>query len=242
MCGITGIWNFNDQAISKPMLEHFTNSLTHRGPDGNGFYIDKDANLGFGHRRLAIIDTTDTGHQPMSYGNGRYWITFNGEIYNFLELRDELKKDGYQFFTESDTEVVIAAYDRWGEDCQLHFNGMWAFAIWDKKKKKLFISRDRFGIKPLLYYSDNKHFAFASEMKAFLNLNWFPLEFDASMISTSLLDSKLVEGTEQTLLKNLHRLLGGYCLTLQQDKGLKYVVGGIHLIIWKLSLLHMKTK
>lgn len=221
MCGITGIWNLNHKPINKPMLERFTDSLTHRGPDGNGFHIDSGANLGFGHRRLSIIDTTETGHQPMSYARGRYWITFNGEIYNFLELREELKKDGYQFFTESDTEVVLAAYDRWGEECQQRFNGMWAFAIWDKKKKKLFISRDRFGIKPLLYFSDKKHFAFASEMKAFLSLNWFSLEFDEGMVTTSLLDSKLIEGTEQTLLKNLHRLLGGYCLTLQQDKGLK---------------------
>ena len=221
MCGITGIWNLNHKPINRSMLERFTDSLAHRGPDGNGFYIDSDVNLGFGHRRLAIIDTTETGHQPMSCARGRYWITFNGEIYNFLELREELKKEGYQFFTESDTEVVIAAYDRWGEDCQLRFNGMWAFAIWDKKKKKLFISRDRFGIKPLLYFSDKKYFAFASEMKAFLSLNWFSLEFDEGMVTTSLLDSKLIEGTEQALLKNVHRLLGGYCLTLQRDKKIK---------------------
>ena len=221
MCGITGIWNLNNKAINKPMLERFTNSLSHRGPDGNGFFIDDEENLGLGHRRLAIIDTTDTGRQPMSYARGRYRITFNGEIYNFLELRRELETDGYQFLTESDTEVVMAAYDKWGEDCQLHFNGMWAFAIWDKKKKKLFISRDRFGIKPLLYYSDKKHFAFASEMKAFLKLDWFPLEFDGGMVSASLSDPKWVEGTEQTLLQNLRHLLGGYCLTLQQDKKIK---------------------
>jgi hypothetical protein len=102
MCGITGIWNLNNKAISKPMLERFTDSLSHRGPDGNGFYIDADANLGLGHRRLAIIDTTNTGRQPMSYARGRYRITYNGEIYNFLELHQELGEDN--FVTNSDAE------------------------------------------------------------------------------------------------------------------------------------------
>jgi len=105
-------------------LHRFTNALSHRGPDGNGFYVDSDANIGLGHRRLAIIDITDTGRQPMSFGNGRYWIVFNGEIYNFVELNAELESNGYQFMTNSDTEVVLASYDKWGEDCQLRFNSL----------------------------------------------------------------------------------------------------------------------
>jgi asparagine synthase (glutamine-hydrolysing) len=221
MCGIAGFWNLNHEPISETILERFTDSLSHRGPDGNGFYIDSDSNLGLGHRRLAILDTTDTGRQPMPYRNKRYWITFNGEIYNFLELRDELQQHGYQFFTESDTEVVMAAYDKWGEDCQLRFNGMWAFAIWDRQKKQLFLSRDRFGVKPLMYFYDGKHFAFASEMKAFLALEWFQVEFDPEMVAAALTDHQLVEGSERTLLCGLNRLLGGYCLTLNQKGDLK---------------------
>jgi len=217
MCGIAGFWNLNHEPVSQAMLERFTNAIAHRGPDGNGFYVDSDTNLGLGHRRLAILDTTDTGRQPMSYGNGRYWITFNGEIYNFLELRDELKKLGYQFFTESDTEVVMAAYDKWGEDCQLHFNGMWAFTLWDCQEKQLFLSRDRFGVKPLMYFYDRKRFAFASEMKAFLALDWFPAEFDPEMVAAALTGHQNVEGTERCLLRDLNRLLGGYCLTINQN-------------------------
>ena len=217
MCGIAGFWNLNHEPVSRSMLERFTDSLSHRGPDGNGFYIDPDANLGLGHRRLAILDTTDTGRQPMPFGDKRYWITFNGEIYNFLELRDELQQYGYRFLTESDTEVVMAAYDKWGEDCQLRFNGMWAFAIWDRQKKQLFLSRDRFGVKPLMYFYDGKHFAFASEMKAFLALEWFQAEFDPQMVAAALTDHQLIEGSERTLLCDLKRLLGGYCLTLSQN-------------------------
>ena len=221
MCGIVGIWHLNSMAISKAMLSNFTDALAHRGPDGNGFYIDSDANLGFGHRRLAILDTTDTGRQPMTYGDGRYWITYNGEIYNFLELRNELQKHGYQFYTESDTEVVMAAYDKWGENCQSRFNGMWAFAIWDRREKQLFLSRDRFGVKPLMYFFDGNRFAFASEMKAFLALDWFQAEFDSEMVSVALTNHQLVEGTERTLLRDLQRLLGGYCLTINQKGDLK---------------------
>jgi asparagine synthase (glutamine-hydrolysing) len=216
MCGIAGIWNLNHEPVSHAMLERFTDAIAHRGPDGNGFYVDSEANLGLGHRRLAILDTSDSGKQPMSFSNGRYWIIFNGEIYNFLELRDELKQLGYPFFTESDTEVVMAAYDKWGEDCQLRFNGMWAFALWDHQEKRLFLSRDRFGVKPLMYFYAGQRFAFASEMKAFLALDFFPGEFDPEMVSASLTDSKLIEGTERCLLSNLNRLLGGYCLTIDQ--------------------------
>ncbi len=215
MCGIAGIWNLNGQPVSPAMLECFTDSLAHRGPDGNGFYIDPEANLGLGHRRLAIIDTSDAGRQPMSFGDERYWITFNGEVYNFLELKAELEQAGYQFKTDSDSEVILAGYHYWGEDCQLRFNGMWAFAIWDRNERKLFASRDRFGVKPLIYYFDQKHFAFASEMKAFLALDWFQPDFDPAMVSAALSNERLIEGDERCLLQGLKHLLGGHCLTLR---------------------------
>ena len=234
MCGIAGFWNLNHEPLSQSLLECFTDALSHRGPDGNGFYVDADANLGLGHRRLAILDTSDLGKQPMSYGNGRYWLTFNGEIYNFLELRDELENLGYQFFTEADTEVVMAAYDKWGEDCQLRFNGMWAFALWDRQQRQLFLSRDRFGVKPLMYFYDSEHFAFASEMKAFLALNYFPAEFDPEMVSASLINSKLIEGTERCLLRGLKRLPGGHCLTINQ-------AGDLNKRRWWNTLDHLET-
>src|ERR1043165_6146569 len=109
MCGIVGLWNLNGEPVSQEMLECFTDSLSHRGPDGNGFYIDSEANLGLGHRRLAIIDTSEGGREPVACGDGRYWITFNGEMYNFLELKGELEKFGYLFKSDSDTEVILAA-------------------------------------------------------------------------------------------------------------------------------------
>lgn len=218
MCGIVGLWNLNGEPISPGMLECFTVSLAHRGPDGNGLYIDPEANLGLGHRRLAIIDLSDGGRQPMSFGDDRYWIIFNGEIYNFLELKTELEHFGYQFRTDSDTEVILASYEYWGEDCQLRFNGMWALAIWDRAERRLFLSRDRFGVKPMIYYFDQNHFAFASEMKAFLALDWFQPEFDPAMVAAALSNERFIEGSENCLLRGLRHLFGGHCLTLKQGE------------------------
>jgi len=221
MCGIAGLWNLQDESVSPVLLTRFTDAIMHRGPDGNGFYLDPTTNIGLGHRRLAILDVTDSGRQPMSYAGGRYWITFNGEIYNFLELRSELEVHGYEFLTESDTEVIMAAYDKWGADCQLRFNGMWAFAIWDRHERQLFVSRDRFGVKPLIYFHDEMRFAFASEMKAFLALDWFPAEFDHEMVAAALHDHELIEGSERCLLRGLKRLQGGHYLLLKQHGGLE---------------------
>ncbi|HNS61224.1 MAG TPA: asparagine synthase (glutamine-hydrolyzing) [Anaerolineales bacterium] len=221
MCGIVGLWNLNGEPISPDELNHFINSLAHRGPDGSDIYIDAVSHLGFGHRRLAIIDTSDGGRQPMSYADGRYWIVFNGEMYNFLELKTELEALGYSFKTESDTEVILTAFHHWGEDCQLKFNGMWALAIWDSKERKLFVSRDRFGVKPMIYHYDENHFAFASEMKAFLALDWFEAEFDPAMVALALTNERLIEGDERCMLKGLNHLLGGHCLTLRQGEALK---------------------
>ncbi|MBX3036836.1 MAG: asparagine synthase (glutamine-hydrolyzing) [Anaerolineales bacterium] len=218
MCGIAGFWNLNNQPVDEAELHRFTDSISHRGPDGNGFYIDASANLGLGHRRLAILDTSDSGKQPMPFANQRYWIIFNGEIYNFIELKSELETAGFTFRTESDTEVLLAAYHHWGEDFQLKLNGMWAFAIWDSAEKKLFLSRDRFGVKPLIYFYNENRFAFASEMKAFLALDSFNLEFDPAMITQALTNQRLIEGDERCLIKGLNHLLGGHCLTLQKGE------------------------
>ncbi len=215
MCGIVGCWNLDGKPISEQVLSRFSESLAHRGPDGQGIFLDKEVALGLGHRRLAILDISITGRQPMPYLNNRYWITYNGEIYNFIELKTELEGYGYSFSTTSDTEVILAAYHRWGEDCQLKFNGMWAFAIWDTRERVLFLSRDRFGVKPLHYYFTGSTFAFASEMKAFLALNGFSLEFNPEMVAAALTDIENIEGTEFCIVKGIKRLLGGYCLTLR---------------------------
>ncbi|WP_369681654.1 asparagine synthetase B, partial [Ferruginibacter sp. HRS2-29] len=150
--------------ISRPLLSAMADALSHRGPDGEGFWTNRSNHVGFAHRRLAIIDLTDNGHQPMHYLQ-RYTIVYNGEIYNYIELKNELQKAGYIFTSESDTEVILAAYDFYDERCLQHFDGMFAFAIWDEKRQTLFCARDRFGEKPFYYYQNQEIFAFASEMK-----------------------------------------------------------------------------
>ena len=218
MCGIVGIWNRDQRSVDPTLLNRFTDALAHRGPDGRGVKIFDKANLGLGHRRLSILDLTRAGHQPMAYAEKRFWITFNGEIYNFLELRSQLRRLGYQFHTETDTEVVLASFIEWGQDCQLKFNGMWAFAIWDAVEQVLFLSRDRFGVKPLFFYQDKGSFIFASELKAFMALpaNIRP-GFDPEMVARM----KNEESVDQTLLNGVTNLNGGCCLTLTANTGTK---------------------
>lgn len=199
-------------------LDCFTDALSHRGPDGRGTFLDGD--MGLGHRRLAILDLSEAGRCPMPYGgadNKRYWITFNGEIYNFLELRRQLEQMGHRFRTESDTEVVIAAYAQWGENCLLRFNGMWAFAIWDTLEKKLFLARDRFGVKPLYFLATNR-FAFASELKAFISLSDFTPAINEELIPRIIAHSYSYEGTtDATIMNGVRRLPGGHCLTITHE-------------------------
>jgi len=167
MCGIVGIISKTriEKKSIKDIIEKMNNTLIHRGPDGEGYYYGD--NFVFAHRRLAIVDLSDAGKQPMEYIN-RYIITYNGEIYNYIELRKELETHGYKFKSHTDTEVIMASYDFWGIECLNKFNGMWAFVIYDKEKEKFFISRDRFGKKPLYYYKDDEIFIFSSEIKAIL--------------------------------------------------------------------------
>lgn len=165
MCGIAGIISPNPSLISQQRLKAMSDTLAHRGPDGEGHWINKQGAVGLAHRRLAIIDLTDSGKQPMHYLD-RYTIVHNGEIYNYIELEEELIRKGYTFRSSSDTEVILAAYDCYREECVRHFDGMFAFAIWDEKEQTLFAARDRFGEKPFYYYYDQEQLAFASEMKA----------------------------------------------------------------------------
>ena len=171
MCGIAGILNFNNKKVEICYLKNMTDTLVHRGPDGEGHWVNEKENIGFGHRRLSIIDLTEGGHQPMHYGEGRYAITFNGEIYNYVELKSFLKTKGFKFKSNSDTEVVLASYHYWGENCLSHFDGMFAMAIWDEKQKEMFCARDRFGEKPFYYFKDKESIIFASEIKAIRAVN-----------------------------------------------------------------------
>lgn len=210
MCGICGIFNLNGEPVSPVILRKMTDTIAHRGPDGEGFYIDSF--LGLGHRRLAIIDLSPAGHQPMLTPDGQYALIYNGEIYNFQELRIELESLGHQFRSRSDTEVVLQAYAEWGPDCVKRFNGMFAFAIWDKTRQELFLARDRYGIKPLYYTFQGQYFLFASEQKAILQHPAIRSEIDLEALLEYFTFQNLF--TDKTLLKNIRLFPSGCYATL----------------------------
>lgn len=167
MCGIAGIiFKDSSRAVSPELMREMTRAMVHRGPDDEGVYTH--TNVGMGHRRLSIIDLSLAGHQPMTNEDETVWVVLNGEIYNFRELRAQLEKKGHIFKSHTDTEVVIHSYEEWGRECLQKFEGMFAFAVYDKKRKNIFLARDRVGIKPLYFYNDDKVCVFASEIKAIL--------------------------------------------------------------------------
>ena len=170
------------------------------------------------HRRLAILDISERGHQPMSSNDQRYTIVFNGEIFNFLELRAELEQMGTIFRTDTDTEVILEAWRQWGEAMLPRFNGMWAFAIHDSLTGESFFARDRFGIKPFLYTYGPDYFAFASEMRALTALPWLSREIDTDVVARLMFDAFSVEGSERTFIGSIRRLPGGHCAKLLKDK------------------------
>ncbi len=220
MCGIAGIWNLNERALNIAELEQFTDSMKHRGPDGSGYELYKNDTLGFGHRRLSILDLSEAGKQPFHYLD-RYTITFNGEIYNFLEIRKELAAKGYNFKTDTDTEVILAAYHEYGKQCLYKFNGMFAFAIWDKMEHTLFLTRDRYGVKPLHYlHIPGQIFAFASETIAFKYLQGFKRAFDEVNLTTAVKDPAYIEAAGKTIFKNIFQLLPGHTITIGAGKQL----------------------
>ncbi len=241
MCGICGIFSFNHK-VDINLLLSMTRVLRHRGPDDEGFMlcdtrerivksfhhdesIDEvknklprlennfNANLGLGFRRLSILDLTENGHQPMQFEEAGLWIVYNGEIFNYIEIREELIKKGYVFKSNTDTEVILKSYYEWGEECVNKFNGMWAFAIWDSKESKLFCSRDRFGIKPFYYnYKPGVYFIFASEIKSMLQVirpqpNYQTL-YDYFSYGYS-------DHNERTFFEDIKQLRGGHKLVLQ---------------------------
>ncbi len=212
MCGIAGLLRLDGAEASPAVLAAMTELLRHRGPDDNGTW--HDGPVGLAHTRLSILDTTAAGHQPMAYGDGRYRIVFNGEVYNFIEVRDSLRGLGHTFRTESDTEVVLAAYAEWGEDCLYRFNGMWGLAIWDAAERRLFLARDRFGVKPLYYWFDGKALAFSSELKGLLAVPEITVAFDPRAVATAVRFTMQAESTEPALIDGARRLLPGRALTV----------------------------
>lgn len=247
MCGIFGIYNLNSQAVDLQLVEKATSSMRHRGPDDEGYLLvnserhnkyscggrNTDARLdlpdistfkedvfdvALGFRRLSIIDLSPGGHQPMPSHDGRYWTIFNGEIYNYLELRSILSAHGYTFNSETDTEVILAAYQRWGSDCLKHFNGMWSFAIWDDVEQSLFISRDPFGIKPLYYHYHADQFIFASEIKAIVGWQGIPFQANNEVIHRYLVTGLMPNQLQgATFFNNIHSLQPGHWMKINRS-------------------------
>lgn len=207
MCGIVGLINKDGTQINRSLLSSMADMLAHRGPDEEGHLIEKS--IGFYHKRLAVIDLV-TGRQPMTRGS--VTVVFNGEIYNYLELREDLGKKGYTFQTKSDTEVLLEMYNEYGPDCVRYLNGMFAFLIYDREKKKIFAARDHFGIKPLYYYEDRNHLIFASEIKAILQHPSVKSEPNYDAIQDYLI-FQYVLGRD-TFFEGVQKLLPGECLLI----------------------------
>lgn len=210
MCGIVGFKTNRDFTQLKESLPQATSKLIHRGPDDTGLFFDEEAGVGLGHRRLSVIDLSEAGRQPMTSDDGMVHIVYNGEIYNFQEIRSTLEGHGHHFQTETDTEVILKAYMEWGIDCLQWFVGMFAVALWDARMKRLFLSRDRLGIKPLYYYFDGETFLFGSELKALMAFKSFPKNIDADAVPLFLHYQYIP--APRTIFQNTYKLLPGHHL------------------------------
>jgi len=244
MCGIAGFLSLK-ACVGPARIETMTRTIKYRGPDDEGYLaVDTQADsiegipligsdsatptqrpletftgparLYLGHRRLSILDLSTAGHQPMRYRDR--WIVYNGEVYNYLELRQELKAEGYEFATNTDTEVILAAYDRWGEKCVTRFNGEWALCIFDPRRRTLFLSRDRYGIKPLYFFRNQEFFAFASEIKAILSLPFVPRSLNREK-AFHYLALFCRDHTEETLYDGIYQLMPGHNLSVNIETG-----------------------
>ncbi len=214
MCGVNGIYNLQGLPDPKSAIQKMNKLSAHRGPDATDFCI-QDHKIALGHNRLSIIDLSDEANQPMLSNDGNLVLVFNGEIYNYLKLKEQLK-ESYDFKTNSDSEVLLAAYQKWGKGCLHKLDGMFAFAVWNKKDETLFIARDRLGIKPLYYFDDNKHFAFSSEIRSLISLPFIDKKIDEE----GLIDY-LRYGTvhaPRTIVKNVKMLEAGHYIFLSDDE------------------------
>lgn len=215
MCGICGVINFKGGEVSPVLLRKMTDSIAHRGPDGEGWYRDK--NVGLGHRRLAILDLSAAGHQPMITRDGRFALSYNGEIYNHSEIRIELEALGHRFRSNTDSEVVLLAWAQWGKQCVTRFNGMFAFAIWDSLQSELSLVRDRYGIKPIYYSSVGNHFVFGSEQRAILEHPAIGRQIDKRALYEYFTFQNIF--TDRTFNENIKILPAGVILTVDATTG-----------------------
>ena len=213
MCGIAGIYNRDGAPVERAVLEGMAGAIRHRGPDGDGFYYGDG--VGLAHLALRIIDLSDAARQPMRNEDGRLRLIFNGEIYNYRELRPDLEARGHRFRSQSDSENILHAYEEWGPECLPRFNGMWAFAIWDEGARRLFLARDRLGIKPLYYWWDGRQLVFGSEIKALPAHPAVPVEPNGAAIAQYFQAMHL--GGDHTWFRGIRRLLPGHYLTVDAN-------------------------
>lgn len=218
MCGLIAILARHDGADFRSVTRRMGDLLAHRGPDDSGYFFDHPLYLGF--KRLAILDLSSAAHQPMVSQDGRYVIAFNGAIFNYEALREELTAAGFSFRSNGDTEVLLAAYQRWGRDCVSRLNGMWAFVIWDRLERRLFGSRDRFGEKPLFVRATEKYVAFASEIKALREAALGSTEIDPNMLASFLYDGVL-DSTEDTMFRGIRRIAPGSAFEVDELGGIR---------------------
>jgi len=211
VCGIAGIFDTSGGPVEAGLVARMASTMAHRGPDGQGVYAD--GCIGFGHRRLAIIDLTDAAEQPMANEDGSVVIVFNGAIYNFQRLRTELVDRGHIFRSHSDTEVIVHGYEEWGHDVVHHLNGMFAFAVWDERSRELFLARDRFGIKPLYYVVDRSRLIFGSEIKSILKAYPWDKQVDRGALLEYFTFQNIF--TERTLFKGIHMLPAGHMASVR---------------------------
>lgn len=216
MCGFVAIVNNNGEPVHQITIERMLHPITHRGPDDYGIALESQVGLGF--RRLSILDLSPLGHQPMNSADGRYTVVFNGEIYNYLELREQLQALGHNFRSTGDTEVLLTAYQHWGPSCVERFNGMWAFVIHDRAERLVFGSRDRFGIKPLYRWHGQRQMLFASEIKAIRASGLYHGGVNPRLCAAYLHEEKLDE-TNESFYEGIVQVPPGHCFELKLDRG-----------------------
>src|SRR3990170_3411187 len=214
MCGIAGLISFSGKSIKRGLLETMMDALSHRGPDDAGLYLSEDKTVGLAHRRLTVIDLSIAGHQPMSNEDGTVWISFNGDIFNFPELKISLMQQGHKFRSNCDTEVIIHLYEEYGDECLDRLNGQFAFVIWDSRRKSVFGARDRLGIRPFYYSWDDARFAFASELKGVL-----PAAGKGDINYAAVTDFLVLQyiPAPNTIFKHIHKLEAGTSIVIENS-------------------------
>jgi len=214
MCGIAGIFKFDGQACSLAEIKQFAQPIDHRGPDDEGYELYADNRLALAHKRLSILDLSNSAAQPMLAANKKYSIVFNGEIFNFLELRKELQQKGHAFITETDTEVILAAYTEWGSSCFNRFNGMWAISLFNHESKEVLLCRDRFGIKPLFYSHFGSLIAFASETNCFKNISGHTRSFNMETLQETMKDPYYANALNTSIFEGIEQIPAGHMMLI----------------------------